>query len=304
MADLHNLLGELEEQEERFKNDDAVNDDDVDDDGVEKMGRPSLANTEVTEPMTLEDWESPPRQDIAVPTVLQEAKRHAQQQQQQLHSDLDDPMATRLDLADLLGETTTNGMNELYKRLHHFWDQERHCPEILEYDEAMVEDLKNQMANRQEWIESILEGNTGRNSGGQASVQTLIATIAQVDLDRARFVLSNWLACRLAKIEAYPLHMREKIDHLSDAELSYLKEYGSLLEEHLRGTVLDHIPEAWQSLDEPQMIDQPDYDGYHFWLVEEPVEADEVEQEKGTCLVAKYTAMKENMRQGKVRLQL
>ncbi len=113
------------------------------------------------------------------------------------------------------------------------------------------------------------------------AVHTLFANLAQVDLDRVKYVLACWMAERLAKIEAHPLHMRDKVEHFSDPEVEYLKEYGSFLHEHLHQTVLDHIPQAWQRLDEPNMIDQPDYNSYHFWLVNETIGVDEVEQRGG-----------------------
>lgn len=317
MADLNNLLGELEEETQEFN---ALAGGDGDDDDYEKdaaPGRPSV-ETAATELMTGEDWDSPsaPRRHIAIPTALQEAKRRREEDYHHYDGAADDynkknngeGEAGNLDYLMMSGETGAqeeDQMNELYSKLHHFWHQEKNCPELLEYDNEMVEQVKEQIEARQEWIDQLLEDiTTAGLNAGEASVQNLLATLAQVDLDRVKYVLANWLAQRLSKIEAHPLHMRERVDHMSDAELAYLKEYGSLLEDHLRQTVLDHIPEAWQVLDEAHMIDQPDYEGYHFWLVNEPIEADEVEQDEGSCLVAKYSAMREFMREGKVEMQL
>jgi len=309
MADLNNLLGELQEVEEEEEDifHHALDDDDDDHNKAGRPGRPSV-ETAATEPMTGEDWESPGRY-IDVPVALQEAKRR----RGDYYDDDDNVEAANVDF--LAGDDTAadeeegvqHQMNELYTKLHTFWHQEKHCPELLEYDSDVVEQVKEQIEARQEWIDQLLEDTAtaaGLNAG-EASVQHVLATLAQVDLDRVKYVLANWMAQRLEKIEAHPLHMREKVDHLSDAELDYLKEYGPLLEVHLRQTVLDHIPEAWQKLDEANMIDQPDYDGYHFWLVNEVIEAEEdVEQDEGSCLVAKYSAMREFMREGKVELQL
>ena len=106
-------------------------------------------------------------------------------------------------------------------------------------------------------------------------------------------------------IEAHPLHMRDCVDRMGDAEVAYLKRYGALLEDHLRRTVLDRIPEAWQNLDDPHMVDTPDYDAYHFWLVKEPIAIRDMEQQdEGTCLVARYSDMVEAFREGSVELQL
>lgn len=264
MADLYNLLGELDEHQ-------------LDDDYVK--GRPSIAATEATEAES--EWGSP-SQTATVPLALQAARREYEEAE---------------DGTSLLGENEAAFVeNELYGKLHQRWFQERHCPELLEYDADMVADLKTQLENRQDWVDE--------QEGATDAVDDLMATMAQMDIDRTKFVLSDWLTRRLTKIEAHPLYMREKVDHMSDAELHYLKQYGELYEHHLHNTVLDNIPEAWQRLDEDNMIDKPDYDAYHFWLVKDTIDKGDMEHEEGTCLVAKYKEMRKHMKEGDIELQL
>jgi hypothetical protein len=266
MADLYNLLGELDEHQHE------------DEDDFVKQGRPSIAATEATEAES--EWGSP-SQAAEVPLALQAARRE--------YEEADDG-------PDLLREEEALLMeNELYGKLHQHWFQECHCPELLEYEGDVVADLKTQLENRQDWVD--------QQEGTTDAVEDLMATMAQIDIDRTKFVLSDWLTRRLTKIEAHPLYMREKVDHMSDAELHYLKKYGELYENHLRNAVLDHIPEAWQRLDEDNMIDKPDYDSYHFWLVKDMIDNGDIEHEEGTCLVAKYKEMREYMKEGKVELQ-
>jgi len=318
MADLNNLLEELEAVDHRPDHDNLDeydNYDDIDPTKSRGTGRPSV-ETAVTEPLSYDDdddinntsgsWDSPhggsSRRFVSIPVALQDAKRHKdemeyyqQKQQQQRQYE-----GGRLEVED----EDEEGMNEEYAKLHQFWHHEKHCPEILEYDQTMVEELKVRMEERQEWIYQATSNDDDNLDGGDLAVQSVLIHLAQVDLDRMNYVLTCWMAERLAKIEAHPLHMRDKVDHLSDAEIEYLKEYGSLLHEHLHQTVLDHIPQAWQRLDEPNMIDQPDYEGYHFWLVQHPIVVDDVEQEEGSTLVAKYTAMRDFLRENKVELLL
>jgi hypothetical protein len=330
MADLHNLLQELEADPLNVSHDDVEEYDDDDDDEAggkrgRTTGRPSV-ETAATEPLSAEpeEWDSPPghrdgasssRRFLAVPVALQEAKRHREQEEPQTQEDTHYLSSSSSSLyfkkgRDNMGllfddEEEGAAVNESYIKLHQLWHQEQHCPEILEYDSAVVEEIKAQMVERQEWIDTVGMMTTSQNDdAGDMAVHTLFANLAQVDLDRVKYVLACWMAERLAKIEAHPLHMRDKVEHLSDLEVEYLKEYGSLLHEHLHQTVLDHIPQAWQRLDEPNMIDQPDYNSYHFWLVNETIGVDEVEQEEGTTLVAKYTAMRDFMRDNKVELLL
>jgi hypothetical protein len=132
----------------------------------------------------------------------------------------------------------------------------------------------------------------------------LMAGLAQQDLDRAKFTLSDWLTVRLNKVEKYPLYIMrstESKELLSETEYEYCKAYEMLVVDHLEKTVTDRIPEAWRRLDSPNMIDQPDFEGYHFWLIKETILDKEGNGlDVGNCVVAKYIDMKDNMLQNKV----
>jgi hypothetical protein len=301
MADLMHLMDELEDAEHREEEADYKN----------KAGRPSLAPTEATTPMSPEEgdmddddddddlvaddeeWDTANVEKVDIPIALQEAKQQQQQQKQkqksqkQIHYDNDEEHEQGALLVP----------NELYGRIHHLWMQERHGPKLLPYDEDAVEELKRRMDEQQDLVDSL-------ESTGQA-VESLLATLGQMDLDRAKFALSDWLTCRLNKIEAHPLYMRDCIHSMSDAELEYLKHYGELMEHHLRQTVLDHVPDAWQKLDDANMIDRPEEEGYHFWLVRKAFRSapDALEHDVRTCLVAKYKDMKKPLEQGEVEIQ-
>jgi len=308
MADLYHLLDELDENEDVDaniqKNDDrrltvetavteTLSEDDGDDDFDE--GSPTQyndANTTITT--------APPQ----IPAVLRDAVR--EKDGYYVDKELLDKnrygkntRMRNMDDADLINDDDDDDeqhvSNETYEKLHRLWLQERHCPELLDYDEGMVRDLLSTFEEREETIDEV--------SDSSNNVELLLSNLQQQDLDRAKFVLSDWLTQRLQKIESHPLHMRTKIDCMSPNEIEYLQAYGIIMEEHMNATVLDTIPQAWKALDDPDMIDQPDYDGYHFWFVNDSiVDKDEIDHEAGSCLVAKYLDMKENMQENKVEL--
>lgn len=187
--------------------------------------------------------------------------------------------------------------NELYEKLHRCWLQEKHCPELLDYDERTVGELLRAFGDRREQTDDLSD------RPGLSPVDLLVADLARQDLDRARFVLSDWLTHRLRKIESHPLHMRTRTASMSPAEIEYLVAYGELVHHHLEETVTNAVPPAWGRLDAEGMIDAPDREGYHFWSVREAiVDADEIDHEEGSCLVARYLDMREHMRNGKVEL--
>ena len=271
MADLYNLLGELDQHEDEeldfFK------------------GRPSADGTEATAEQS--EWGSPTQstREPEVPLVLQQRNREER-------TGAEEDGEQHL----LEGEEDSRAQNELYTKLHQQWFQERHCPELLEFDDELAQEIKTHLDNRRDWMD--------HQEGVADAVEDLMVTLTQMDTERVRFVFSDWLTRRLSKIEAHPLYMREKIDRMSDGELRYLKSYGELFESHIRNTVLDHVPEAWQRLDEENMIDKPDYDSYHFWLAKGAIEKNETDHEKGTCIVARYKDMRELMLEEQVELQL
>jgi len=304
MADLYHLLDELEENEAA---DEAG--------GVNKQqdDRRLTVETAVTETLSDDDdydddIATPASMQPRVPAALQEAVR---EKERGMYNDNDnyndDDFALEKNLFkkngmdimddddDVQDDEQQNISNELYEKLHQLWLQERHCPELLKYDEDMVQGLLRSFEEREEMIDE--------SSDSHNAVELLMSNLQQQDLDRAKFVLSDWLTHRLQKIESHPLHMRIKLDDMSRNEVEYLSAYGAMMENHLNSTVLDTIPEAWQALDDPDMIDQPEYDGYHFWLVKDTiVDKDEIDHETGSCLVAKYLDMKDNMKENKVEL--
>ncbi|MGK3733704.1 MAG: GINS complex subunit 4 [Bacillariaceae sp.] len=304
MADLYHLLDELEENEAA---DEAG--------GVNKQqdDRRLTVETAVTETLSDDDdydddIATPASMQPRVPAALQEAVREKERgmyNDNDTYNDDDFALEKNLfkkngmdimdDDDDVQDDEQQNISNELYEKLHQLWLQERHCPELLKYDEDMVQGLLRSFEEREEMIDE--------SSDSHNAVELLMSNLQQQDLDRARFVLSDWLTHRLQKIESHPLHMRIKLDDMSRNEVEYLSAYGAMMENHLNSTVLDTIPEAWQALDDPDMIDQPEYDGYHFWLVKDTiVDKDEIDHETGSCLVAKYLDMKDNMKENKVEL--
>ena len=89
------------------------------------------------------------------------------------------------------------------------------------------------------------------------------------------------------------------------SQVAYLKQYGAMVERHLRRTVLDHFPQdVWKKLDEPEMIDEPDLDTYVFVQTKEHLTIpDSLDSYKaGTSLIVRYSRIRDLFLQGKVEL--
>lgn len=311
MADLYNLLEELEEENEA-----AGHQEEEEEDGV-KNGNNNDPRRETMETMAMSEYddddgdddnhmESPPqitgRFVGATPrnnTSDDDDDRDRDAEAAAFFKDLEGGHTTSFAAPDTMERQQQQQEivpNELYAKLHQHWLQERHCPELLPYDEEMVRSFLEDFEENQEKLDDLMTSSHAD--------ELLIGNILQQDLDRAKFVLSDWLTQRLNKMEQHPLHnLKEKSENMSEQEKEHLEKYTEAMKKLLYGTVLNNLQEAWRTLEAPNMIDKPDYEGYHFWLVKEEIlDKDGQEHEAGVCLVAKYLDMKEHMANNKVEL--
>ncbi|GKY93076.1 hypothetical protein MPSEU_000275900 [Mayamaea pseudoterrestris] len=271
MADLHHLLDEVLEPQQQDEQPDEQ----------------------------AEDWNEEDREQLTLPAALVEAERR------KLNDTPDATDEERLDLGDVTGFTDLKG-DTIYSKLQSLWTQELCSPEILPFDNDTVQALLEALETQEERMEELQTQGSSEN----VHLDALMTRILKIDAERAKFLLSGLLKQRLGKLEEYPLHMREHLDRLSDLEKAYLKEYGTMLERHLRKTVLDHFPqEVFKQLDEPEMIDEPDLETYIFVRCKEDVLVDNATDNtppdwhvKGTVLIVRYSRIRDLYLENKVEL--
>ena len=104
-----------------------------------------------------------------------------------------------------------------------------------------------------------------------------------------------------------------------------MKNYGELLETHMRRAVLNNLPKGgnWDKLDDPEMIDKPNLDSYVFCKILETVDIDNhkglegliiededdddeggnvQEHQAGSCLFVRYATVRDLIFEGKAEL--
>jgi len=276
MADLNNLLGELDEPEEQEQDDLGFGDD-----GGESADR-------LPEEDAYNDQQS---ERAELPAALREAERlrHARPPSGGFQDDFGDAYN-----GGLTGEEAAAGLDatagddedadagaaedEEYASLKTLWAQELLCPELMPRDDATLASQLELLRSQEDTIEDLQERVASGGGSGDATdplLASLAAGIYKMESDRVRFLLADLTRTRLAKIENHALHNRELVDRMSPEEVEYLKTYGGLVERHFNRTVLNAMPkEAWRKLNEPDMIDSPDLDAYVFCKVLETVEID------------------------------
>jgi GINS complex subunit 4 len=195
MADLYNLLDEIDEPQEQ---------------PVQQQ----------EEDLEDEEWQAADREEVDLPPALQEAARKKLQGTPEATADEDE----RVDLEDFNPEQSLEDLP--YTQLQHLWTQEIHSPELLFYDDETIRGLTQAVEQQEEEIENMdspeyYNENDGAAGGGgnDKNMKALVQSVLKIDADRVKFLLSDVLRRRLTKIEEHPLHMRTLTDRMSDGEV-------------------------------------------------------------------------------------
>jgi GINS complex subunit 4 len=180
---------------------------------------------------------------------------------------------------------------------------EKHCPDILPYQKALVDELKSQMASQQNFIDEASENH--------ATVDNAFTFgLYQMEIDRVKFVLVSYLRTRLAKIEKYHTHLMSEEQHyakLSEQELLYVQRYAQLVTKHFDDIVLDDIPATYRRAD-PGTAETPNLDEFVFVRVLEdigPVQVDgreELEMWSGHTHIIRYRPVQGLFEEGRLEL--
>uniref|UniRef100_A0A7S1BFA1 DNA replication complex GINS protein SLD5 n=1 Tax=Corethron hystrix TaxID=216773 RepID=A0A7S1BFA1_9STRA len=202
------------------------------------------------------------------------------------------------------------------------WTSERSCPELLPYGHDIV-DLFKRLLDEQEEKLSTSSATKKSNSSHPSMVNVILC---REELGRIKYILTDYLRLRLKKIERFALFAREnwasEEGRMSPDEVNYLRGYGTILEGHLSSIVLQRLPDPYQSLTDPEMIDGPDLDEYVFCKVGAEdlyvnnsislsdgisKEGDNQEenaqvQYRGRDIISRYACVREYIMEGKVML--
>jgi hypothetical protein len=137
------------------------------------------------------------------------------------------------------------------------WVNERISPDLLPYNEFLVSQVKQRLADQQEAIEAEAEKiKNGQQVEGRSEgddVARLVLDLKQLDVDRVQFMLSSYLRCRIFKIEKFAMLIfsdEDYINRVSEEERNFASSYLELIQEHFSTTFLDLIPERFREIDE------------------------------------------------------
>jgi GINS complex subunit 4 len=142
------------------------------------------------------------------------------------------------------------------------WLNEQFSPELRFYEDSIVLSAKELIARQQARINKWKKAAKKANSNVD-TVEPFIIELYELEVDRILYMLYSYHRIRLYKIEKYCLFYLKYADEqqsdqrLNEHELSYMKKYCDLFGNHMHSSFLVNLPPAFQTLDELNMIPQP-----------------------------------------------
>ena len=129
--------------------------------------------------------------------------------------------------------------------------REKVSPEILMYEETLVGKILTGIEEKQEILDS---------TPTETIEQQFEYQIYQLDLDRIKYLLSNYLRTRLIKIQslAITIAINEQAEMLSTTEFDFLKKYYILKTNHFKRSFLLKIPEQFRKIEHEEHSKSPD----------------------------------------------
>ena len=140
-----------------------------------------------------------------------------------------------VDDGDILDEDDYDerNYNPDYDQLKALWTSELACPELLPHDTETILKNMDDLNEKEELVEvlhqrsrmhSAAGGGGGPSSRGEqqrvsGELASLVAQITKMDLDRTRFMLVDLARTRMAKIENHALHNRTLVNRMTEEEV-------------------------------------------------------------------------------------
>ncbi|XP_053679303.1 DNA replication complex GINS protein SLD5 [Anopheles nili] len=129
---------------------------------------------------------------------------------------------------------------EVLESLQRAWINEKFSPDLLPYQDVLVEMIMIQLVHMEENLAT-------------ANKNDLLYMVHRMEVERIRYIVASYLRCRLQKLEAYTSHVLDAESHrpdsakrLSDAEHKFALDFHKSVENHYYQLVVRHMPQNQQ----------------------------------------------------------
>ena len=313
MADLFNLLEELDRPQQQPDIENEHEEDDTD----------AIIGIPPDDHDNHDNYDHGLAVEASVPPILNvpEVSPAQQQQQQQQHRH------DRLDLDALLDQTNESDdakslQQMAYQQLKTWWMQEVHAPELMPFQSDLLDSWMQHLQDTEDAEDKTDDTRHSNNKPtSQVALEAILKGIRHVDRQRVKFIVSNLLATRLQKLQKFHLYYSTHTTDtlLSPAEHTFVQDYTQLWKQHMETTTTSHFPQTvWKTLDDPEMIPSPNLDTFCWvrvvdevtlspssWTQTEYEDEDDDELDvyhKGDKLILPYRAAKPLIEQGQMEL--
>lgn len=220
-----------------------------------------------------------------------------------------------LDLSQLLQSQPTykqSSKETLITLMRCAWINERNCIDLLLYEDGIVDSVKNKLQDIDDELNELQSSAQQHNI-----IHDMIITVRRVECERLRYMLYDYLRCRIKKIELYSLYIfinRNIYDTLSQHEQTYCRSLLDLWGEHVDTVVLSKLHDKFRSLTNSKLENHadmacgPDIHTFTFIQVVDDIgvvqlaDDDEVELNQGDIILASYNAFRNFIGQDKVEM--
>uniref|UniRef100_A0A182Q7H8 DNA replication complex GINS protein SLD5 n=1 Tax=Anopheles farauti TaxID=69004 RepID=A0A182Q7H8_9DIPT len=146
---------------------------------------------------------------------------------------------------------------EVLQALQRAWINEKFAPDLLPYEDALVEMVMIQLVHMEENLAT-------------ANKNDLLYIVHRMEVERIRFVVASYLRCRLQKLETHTAHILETESNrprnskrLSEAEHKFAVDFQASIENHFCQLVMRHMPQNHVEDERARRI-QPNLDTHVF----------------------------------------
>ncbi|KAJ7629422.1 hypothetical protein DFH06DRAFT_1102429 [Mycena polygramma] len=147
------------------------------------------------------------------------------------------------------------------EQLTRHWMNERHAPDILPAQDALLSSLLDHIRRQSDTIQLL------RGDPSTSEEEHIRIMLAQTEVERVKFIVRSYVRTRLFKIENYARYIIANEDvqtRITAAERDYASRHAHLIDRHFYASVLQSLPESQAGLDDipnfimPPMVTEPD----------------------------------------------
>lgn len=200
---------------------------------------------------------------------------------------------------EMIAEEVT--AEEVFGVLEKAWVNERLSPELLPHSAEMLDLMLGQIAHME-------------NNLNELDKKDLRVLIHSLELGRMRFLVANYLKCRLTKIEQFTNYILQQeattlSKLLTPSELKFAKDYREMQENHLFQVATKYMPINLQQDDSQQRTLVPNLSSYEAIQVASDSavtivgnDDEEIILAPNTLHIVPYQLISDLLKDGKVRL--